>query len=110
MICASVLSRYACIVRGWVLIVVGSLIGADTFQAGRRRYVRFRDRRFLSKPSCIVRSDGIRHSETRRIVRTRRQGTCASQQNEGFLEDQDFQEQALQVLVGSRRGRWLETS
>ena len=110
MLTDAVLSRYACTVRGWVLMVVGSLIGADTFQAGRRRSVRFRDRRFLSKPSCIVRSDGIRHSETKRIVRNCRRGTYASQQNEGFLEDQDFQEQALLVLVGSLRARCLETS
>ena len=110
MLADSVLSRYVCTVRGWLLMVVGNLIGADTFQAGRRRSVRFRDRRFLSKPSCIVRSDGIRHLETKRIVRNCRRGTCASQQSAGFSEDQDLQEQALPVLVGSRRARCLETS
>ena len=91
-------------------MVVGLLIGADTFRAGHQRSSRFRARRCVSKPSCIVRSDGIRHSETKRIVRNCRRGTYASQQNEGFLEDQDFQEQALLVLVGSLRARCLETS
>ena len=77
MLADSVLSRYVCTVRGWLLMVVGNLIGADKAPIGHRREIRRRAHRILSTLICISCSDELQPMETKKRDRNCRPDTCA---------------------------------
>ena len=97
MLCASVLSRYACTVRGWLLMVVGLVIGADTFRAGHQRAFHRRDRRNERTSACTSRSDELLPIRSRSIFRILLSGRLATLDAWGFSVDQGFLGQVQRV-------------
>jgi hypothetical protein len=93
MLADSVLSRYVCTVRGWLLMVVGNLIGAGSVLAGHQREFHRRDHRNARTSVCTSRNGELLPIRSRSIFRILLSGRCATLDVSGFSVDQGFQAQ-----------------